>query len=437
LKLRRHLDELEFVATHDELTGLPNRAGFERRLRTVLKRTSSVPAALVLVDVDRFHEINDSLGTSGGDALLKEVAAVLDALAGTSYVARLGEDEFGVVLAGAGLERLREFVSSVQDAFAEPLDVSGVRIAIQPRIGAALAPSHGSDPDQILRRAGIALTAAKDASRSFEVFEESQERIRRDTVPLAVELRDALAEDQLTVYYQPQAEFETGVIRGLEALVRWQHPRHGLLLPDRFIRAAEHSGLISDIDRFVLGQAASDVKRLHQAGSKLTLSVNVSPVDLLDADFADHLDGVLGSTGFPRDHLVLEITERTLLSADRRVLRLLTELARTGIRLSIDDFGTGYSSLARLHQLPIQQVKLDRLFTMATRDPISDAIIRATVGLAHSLNASVVAEGIESPSQWHHLKQLRCDIAQGYLIGKPQPFADITASIRTAAVVAA
>jgi diguanylate cyclase (GGDEF)-like protein len=424
-RLRRHVDELDHVATHDDLTGLPNRLGFQREL-DVRMREEEHEGALLVFDLAEFHEINNALGASGGDALLVEVAERLQANADGATLGRLGEDEFGILLDTRDQDALAERARDLRDAFARPMSVKGVRLAVDPWFGAALIPDHGPDLDQVLRRASIALGAAKDDQVTLRVFDPADDVADRSRLELVAELREALRDNQLVVHYQPQADLTTHAVRGIEALVRWEHPTHGTLLPDFFIPLAERTGLITQIDRFVLRQAMKDWETLQAHGVVIDMAVNLSPLDLLDAEFAGQIGDLLHAHRLPPEHLVLEITERILVRDDRRTHNGLHRLAATGARLSIDDFGTGYSSLAYLYKLPIRQVKLDRTFIAnVPQDPSSDAIVRATVELAHTLNATVVAEGVETQSQWEHLETLRCDIAQGYFIGKPQPAADV------------
>jgi diguanylate cyclase (GGDEF)-like protein len=377
---------------------------------------------LLLFDIDDFHEVNNALGSAGGDALLVEIADRLQDRAIDSHVGRLGEDEFGVLLPTGDPKAIAACARELRQAFTQPLTVNGIQLAVEPRLGVAVIPDHGPDADQVLRRASVALSAAKEDKLDLKVFEPSLDSSDRSRMELVAELRHALSAGELVVHYQPQGDLATRAIRGMEALVRWQHPRLGLLPPDTFIPLAERSALITEIDHWVLQRAMTDWDVLRDRGIVIDLAVNLSPVDLLDARFAEHVGDLLESHGAPPEHLVLEITERTLLRDERRSHDGLDRLAATGARLSIDDFGTGYSSLAYLYKLPIRQVKLDRTFiSNVPNDASSDAIIRATVDLAHTLNATVVAEGVETADQWNHLANLRCDTAQGFFVGVPQP----------------
>jgi diguanylate cyclase (GGDEF)-like protein len=423
-RLRRHVDELDHLATHDELTGLLNRLGFKRELDKAAGGARE--AALLLFDLADFHEINNALGSASSDALLVEVATGLQAHVEGGVAGRLGEDEFGILAPTRDRRTVTEVGRTLTATFVEPVSVGGVQIAIEPRIGAALIPDHGSDGDEVLRRAGIALTAAKERQTGLEIFDPSHDTADRRRVELTSELREALEARQLVVHYQPQADLTTRAIRGVEALVRWEHPTRGMLMPEVFIPLAERSGLITELDRYVLEQAVVDWQDICTQGVVVDLAVNLSPVDLLDAEYAEQIDDLLNRHVMLGEYLVLEVTERTLIGDDRRTLEGVRRLSATGVRLSIDDFGTGYSSLAYLSKLPFRQVKLDRLFVAEMpADPGSDAIVRATIELAHTFNATVVAEGVETRAQWEHLRALGCNIAQGFFVGRPQPAADL------------
>jgi diguanylate cyclase (GGDEF)-like protein len=420
-RIRDHVAELDHVATHDELTGLPNRIGFRR----VFESNTAAPTtegSVLLIDIDGFHEINETLGSHNGDRLLTQVGSRLeDTLGGTDQIARIGEDEFAVLLSTSSRTQIDRIGRSLQDTLAETaLTVDGVRIAIDVNIGAATIIGTGADLDTALRCASVALTAAKDNNTKLEIYDASLDSTNTSKQKLVTELRHGLAAGELIVHYQPQADLTTRWIRGAEALIRWQHPRRGLLAASEFIQAAERTGLITYIGRFVLEESTRQWQHWNTRGIKLDLAVNLTAVDLLDPHLPDEIAALLERNSLPPEYLVLEITERTLLRDERRTSEMLDRLARIGVRLAIDDYGTGYSSLSYLHRLPIHQVKLDRSFTTnITTNAISATIVRSTIELAHKLGATVVAEGIETDEQWHRLADLGCDIAQGYLIGKP------------------
>ena len=425
-RIRDHLAELDHVATHDELTGLPNRIGFRRVFRDTQKGRA-VDSAVLLVDIDGFHEINDALGSRNGDQLLCQVAERLQqGLGERGRIARVGEDEFAVLLHAHHHSEIQQAAQQLRDALTPPPGVDGVRVAIDVNIGAASATHQDPDLEPMLRRASLALTAAKANHTRLEIHDTQHDQADATKLQLTTELREALAAQQLAVYYQPQADLSTRAIRGVEALIRWNHPQRGLLAAGDFIALAERTGVITEIGRFVLDSATHQWHDWNAGGTKLDLAVNLAAVDFLDPHLPDEIAALLERNSVPPEYLVLEITERALLRDERRTGQMLDRLTQTGVRLAIDDYGTGYSSLSYLHRFPINQVKLDRSFIAdITTNPNSATIIRSTIELAHNLGATVVAEGIETPEQWHQLANLGCDIAQGYLIGKAMPARDL------------
>jgi len=407
--------ELDWLATHDELTGLANRSGFNRALEDVAA-DSKVTATVLLVDLDRFHEFNDTLGPAWADAMLVQAATRLRTVSGPLLVARTGEDEFGVLFAHAA--DASDQVGAIRDAFAAPLTVGDQRVAIEVRIGSAEVPRHGTEPDLLLRRAGVALSIAKQAGVRAQAYDPGHDSSDVSRLALTAELRTALRDGRLVAYYQPQADLATGAIRGVEALIRWQHPHRGLLAASEFIEAAEQTGLIADIRRLVIDSAAAQWDVWRAEGTKIDIAVNLAAVDLLDPDLPREIEAALSRHAMPAEYLVLEITERTLLRTEQQGSAVLRELQRIGARLAIDDYGTGYSSLAALRNLHARQVKLDRTFIQGLPgDGANVAIVRSTIELAHTLGATVVAEGVETHEQWQHLAHAGCDVAQGFLIG--------------------
>jgi diguanylate cyclase (GGDEF)-like protein len=421
-RFREHVAELERVATRDELTGLPNRHGFIQAAEHELPAARS--AAAVLVDLDGFSEINNSLGSASGDTLLVEAGARLEtALPDAAVVARLGEDEFGFMLCDVGRAQLEAVFERVQTAFTEPFVVDGVRVAVSLSIGAAMMPEHGPDLDTVLRRASTSLTAAKVADQdNVQIYRPEHGAGDMRRLAVVAELRDALAAGELEVHYQPQADLLTQRIRGVEALLRWSHPEQGLLAATEFIEHAERNGVAKDIRRFVFESSGRQWQEWHADGLELELSVNLGTVDMLDSSLPDEVQSLLTRYGIPPWNLILEITERTLIGDERRTSQVVAGLHRIGVRLAVDDFGTGYSSLASLRRFPIQQVKLDRsLLAGVPGDKSAEAIVGGSVEIAHGLGATVVAEGIETRDQWRFVYMMGCDIAQGYLIGKAVP----------------
>lgn len=424
-RLRRHVTVLDHLASHDELTGLLNRAGFYRSLEEMLATGSR--GAVVLVDIDAFHEINDTIGSEHGDRILSAVAGRLATLHRVSRPARLGEDEFALLCDGLDEPGLPDFLHALDEALAEPFETNGIQLAIAVSTGTAFYPAHGGDSHSLLRHASTALSHARDDRLPTAVYTPEQERRDVSRLSFAAELRHAGRSDQLVVHYQPQVTLASGRITAVEALIRWQHPTRGLLSAAKFIEAAERSGLTGEIGRYVLATSSSQWRCWRDLGIDLDIAVNLSTVDLLDLSLPGTITALLIEHEMPADRLVVEITERTLLHGEYQSSKVLQQLDRIGVRLSIDDYGTGYSSLAVLRRLPIRQVKIDKSFVDGLpNDRDNDQIVRSTVQLAHTLGAATVAEGVETTQQLAHLTALGCDAAQGYLVGRPCEADEIT-----------
>ena len=423
-RIRSQLAELAYVATHDELTGMPNRYAFRRMADTALRTLDS--AALMLVDLDGFSRINSSLGSAAGDRLLIDAGIRLTRELSPDYavIARLGEDEFGVVCQAADVESAEWVARRIRRALGAPLEIDGVRMAVDVDVGVALYPGHGTDLEALLGHAATALVAAKgEGTSGVQVYDPATHSAHDNhRLTIAADLRDALEMGQLSVHYQPQSDLLTHRIRGVEALVRWEHPQRGLLTAGEFITDVERSGLAQELRRFVVSTAARQWQEWHALGLDLELAVNLSAIDLLDPALPDEIEDATSRYGMPPWNLVLEVTERTLVRDDRRTRQVVEQLGRIGVRFSIDDFGTGYSSLASLRSFPIHQLKLDRsLLADVPGDEAAEAIVGGSVEIAHGLGALVVAEGIEDLAQLQFASAIGCDIAQGYLIGKPAP----------------
>jgi diguanylate cyclase (GGDEF)-like protein len=425
-RIRRHVAELEYVASHDDLTGLPNRRGFRRALRAV---GGGENAAVIVVELDGIAEINDALGHAAGDALLVEAAARLQSEAGeASVVARLGGDDFGLLMRANEGSTPVAFARRIHDALVRPYVVDGVKVAVGAHAGVALLPEHGTDSDVLVRCATLGAEVAGERQTGVEVYDPTGEATDVARLALAAELREAIANGQLVLHYQPQADLQTGVVRGVEALVRWQHPERGLLGPGAFVPLAERSGLVKELGRFVLEESARQWRAWQRDGLELDMSVNLTAVDLLDLSLPDQVADTLRRHEMPASSLVIEVTETTIMGDPRRTGEVLERLRSAGVRLAIDDFGTGYSSLAYLCQLPVHEVKVDRAFVTGIPDDTANAaILRCTVELAHGLGLEVVAEGVETHEQWACLVALGCDLAQGYLLARPLPADELAA----------
>jgi diguanylate cyclase len=336
-------------------------------------------------------------------------------------LARLGGDEFAVVLAGVSNPvQAIGLAQSLRRHIAEPIDVEGVVMRTEASIGMAIAPDHGRDVDTLLRRADIAMYVAKGGRTGVEAYDSSQESHSPARLALAGELRRALEQRELVVYYQPQAAVSTGLVTGVEALVRWHHPCRGLVGPDVFVPLAENTGLIGPLTMAVLDNALAQVRSWDRIGVHLDLAVNLSTRSLLDRGLPGVVSKMLARHGLAPQRLELEITESMIASDPERAFEVLAQLRSVGVRLALDDFGTGYSSLANLRDLEVERLKIDRSFTQAMGDSHPDAVIVAsTVELAHQLGLEVVAEGVETQEAWERLRQIGCDLAQGYFLARP------------------
>jgi diguanylate cyclase (GGDEF)-like protein len=424
-RIQRQMDEIEYRALYDELTGLPNRTLFHDRAQQAVAcaKRDRTAASVLLLDVDRFREINDALGHEAGDFLLRELGTRLrELLRESDTLARLGGDEYGVLLPTASVEEAVLLASRVHEALEAPFTLRGVPLEVATSVGVATYPEHGEDVDALLQHADVAMYVAKDAHAGTAVYDVELDTSDAARLALAGELRRAIERGELVVHYQPKAELTTGRIVGVEALVRWQHPERGLLSSDQFVPLAEHTGLIKPLSLYVVAAALKQCRAWNDAGLELGVAVNLTIPDLLDLELPDRIAALLQETGVPPGRLELEITESTILADPFRVRQVLTRLNEMGLRLAIDDFGTGYSSLAYLKRLPVQTIKIDRSFVTGMCDDPSDAtIVRSTIDLGRNLGLAIVAEGVETRETWNALRGLGCSLAQGYLIGRAVP----------------
>jgi diguanylate cyclase (GGDEF)-like protein len=426
-QLARMANQRHQAATTDDLTGLPNRRALYAAGQAHLVEPQSRRMALLMLDLDRFKEVNDSLGHYAGDQLLTQVATrLLERLRAGDLMARLGGDEFAVLLNDAGRHEATEVAVKLRAALAEPFAIESITVHISVSIGIALFPDDGLDLSALLRKADIAMYRAKasgNGQHAYRTEDDAYETTRLQTVE---ELRTALAHEQLVVHYQPKVDLRTGKVHGVEALVRWDHPTRGLLYPDGFLHLVEESGLMPALTRVVLTRALEQVATWHANGQPLTVAVNLSPSSLADTDLPERVGALLAARNLPRGTLQLEITEEFLMADHDRARAILTRLSRHGIHISIDDFGTGYSSLAYLRDLPIDELKLDRsfIFPMAG-DARAAALVASTIDLAHNLGLRMVAEGVETEVAYTALTRLGCDEAQGYFISRPVPAAEL------------
>jgi len=426
---KRAEETLRHQALHDALTDLPNRALLHEHIVAVRGDAPDAPRplALLLLDLDHFKEVNDTVGHERGDALLREVAARLQAATRTGdTVARLGGDEFAVLLPGAdaaGAARVAEAIRAALDA---PPHVGGLLLRVGASVGGVLAPAHGLDGDTLLRRADVAMYVAKRLRRGYALYEPAQDQHSPERLALAGELRDAIERGALALHYQPQVDLATGRVTGVEALVRWPHPAQGLIPPDRFIPLAEQTGVIAPLTAWVLAEAIRQCRAWQRAGHLLAVSVNLSMWDLHDATLPERVAALLREHGLSPAWLRLELTESALMAEPERAMGVLAGLSDLEVGLAVDDFGSGYSSLAYLKTLPVDELKIDKGFVreMAT-DETDAAIVASTVALGHALGLRVVAEGIEDQATWERLTGMGCDVAQGYYMSRPLPATDL------------
>ena len=432
----RLLDELAHQAFHDSLTGLANRALLRDRLEHALARSrrSGATVAVVFCDLDGFKMINDTLGHDAGDLLLVEVARRFERnLREGDTVARLGGDEFAIVLDESSPRDTIMMAQRQLDTLREPFVVNGREIFIRASVGIADNGDDALDADELLCRADIAMYAAKSRGRDrMEVFETEMQTELTARHELHGDLRHALQNNELVVYYQPLFDLDTKAIESFEALVRWNHPRRGLVPPNDFIPMAEETGLIIDLGRYVLREACRQTMewRALPGAHDVNIGVNVSGHQLYHDDFIAHVEDALRDTGLPPTSLILELTESTLLSDTATVHQRLQALKDLGVHIAIDDFGTGYSSLAYLHSFPIDYLKIDRSFVSGLGDERNDqgrVMVQSIIGIGRNLNLGVVAEGIEQSSELDELREAGCTLGQGFLFARPVPPAEIPA----------
>jgi diguanylate cyclase (GGDEF)-like protein len=417
----------EHLARHDSLTELPNRRWFMEAVGAAVKNPSLQCGGLLLVDLNGFKEVNDTLGHHRGDLVLQAVGPRLGAAFRTEdLVARLGGDEFAVFMPGADSGAAQSAVQRLQDALHTPVDVDGINIELGASIGLAWYPEHGTDVETLLQRADVAMYRAKASHRSLEIYRTEDDYHTPERLVLATELRRALADDQLVLHYQPQVELDHGRPVAAEGLVRWQHPQRGLLGPLEFIEIAERNGLIKELTHRVLDQGLRDLRTWNDAGRRLSLSLNVSVRSLLDRHFPEEVERLLACHGVDGRALTLELTESSLMVDPELARRTMQDLSELGVAVAIDDFGTGYSSLAYLTDLPIGELKIDKSFVRAMSSDTRNAIVvRSTIELAHNLGLRTVAEGIEDAFTFERLRALGCELAQGFHMSKPLPAAGL------------
>jgi len=427
-KIKQTEERLQHMAHFDPLTRLPNRLLFRDRLHHALVETGrhKQMVALMLLDLDRFKDINDTLGHKAGDDLLVTVAErLVGCVRKSDTVARLGGDEFTVVLSEiAGPSAVASVARKILQVLAEPFDLAGRSVFVTASVGITLYPSDGAKVDRLLQNADMALYRAKELGKNtFQFFSPEMNLEVKRRIELEQDLRGALDRNEFVVYYQPRLDTETGHITGGEALLRWNHPKRGLVSPDEFISVAEETGLIVPIGEWVLRTACTQTRTWQQLGlPPVTIAVNVAARQLSYADLADTIAQIVSETGLEPRFLELELTESGAMNDADATIKIFRELKQHGIRVCIDDFGTGYSSLSYLKRFPIDKLKIDKSFVeFSSSDPDDQAIVETIVAIAHTLKLTVVAEGVETKAQLEFLKSLHCDEWQGYYCSKPVP----------------
>lgn len=427
-KSLRRLEELnrlnEHQALHDSLTGLPNRTFFRSAVEKALKSAGKDDrgGAVLIIDLDRFKEVNDTLGHHTGDLLLQGVGQRLKAtLRGVDTIARLGGDEFAVVLpAMTDPTAAIQVAQKIQSALDQPFSLKNLTLDIEASIGIALYPEHAEDVDTLLQRADVAMYLVKETHGGYGVYSPERDQHTPRRLSLLGDLRRAIAGSELRLFYQPKADIRTGEITDVEALVRWENPRHGPVLPDEFIPLAQHTGLIRPLTLWVLNEAIKQVHLWQQEGINLGVAVNLAPRNMQDLTIPDEIESLLQTWGVRPERLTLEITESAITDDPLRATEVLTRLNSMGVRLALDDFGTGYSSLAHLKRLPVGEIKIDKSFVInMITDENDAAIVKSTIELGRSLGLTVVAEGVETLAVWSLLDQLGCDVAQGFYLSEP------------------
>jgi diguanylate cyclase (GGDEF)-like protein len=431
------LGQLRHEALHDALTGLPNREHVQRRLAAALDevaagRTSG--ATVMILDLDDFKEVNETLGHKHGDELLVEVAVRLSQVVGPAgTVARLGGDEFAVLLHDtADEDRVLRIGRRMLRALEQPMALDGLDIEVSGSLGIALAPAHADEPAALLKRADMAMYDAKTSTRGLRLYEPELETNTPRRLTLVSELRSALQNDGIQVHVQPKARLASGEVTSVEALVRWNHPELGNVPPVEFIPLAERTGLIGPLTNRVLDASLAACAEWRAAGYDLGVAVNLSTWSLHDADLVEEVARLLRRHSVSPDRLTLEVTEGSVMADPGRSVALLHQLRDLGVRLSVDDFGTGYSSLSYLKRLPVQEVKIDRSFVSGLREQGEDvAIVRAIIDLGRNLGLEVVAEGVEDQETWDLLRSMNCDLVQGWHLARPMPTGELAPWLAT------
>jgi diguanylate cyclase (GGDEF)-like protein len=417
---------LQHQATHDQLTGLANRAHLLEQVNATMQ-SGSDNHALLVIGIDRLNEVNDTLGHDCGDMLLQRIAERLcAAVDGSGTVARVGGEQFGILVRDADMLTAERAALDVLHALSATITIANCSIAVGASVGVALSPEHGTQPDVLLRRADIAMSVARRRVAGYAVYSPEQDQHSAERLALVPELRRAIGNDELALWYQPKLCLATGRCVGLEALVRWNHPERGIVPPDQFILVAEQTGIIRHLSDWVLNAALKQQREWQDQGVTLPVAVNLSMHDLQNPRLLDRVAELLERWQVASRDLHIELTESSLMVDPVRALEAVSGLRTLGAVVAIDDFGTGYSSLGYLKRLPVDELKIDKSFVQALDTDEDDlAIVRSTIRLGHELGLHVTAEGVENAASFSLLRDLGCDVAQGYYIGRPRPPQDV------------
>jgi diguanylate cyclase (GGDEF)-like protein len=440
-RIQRQIEQIHSQGFYDQLTGLPNRAHLHERLEAAIARagTDGRRLGVLLLDVDRFREINDTLGHDAGDDVLREAAKRLGKLVDqASFLARPAGDEFAVVFEYSSESEVDMLAERLRATLERPLDAGDIQVAVEGSVGVALYPRDGGDAETLLRHAEVAMYTAKEWRVGVVSYSPAVDPHDPQQLSLVAELKGAAERGELVPHFQPKMELASGRVAGFEVLTYWQHPTRGLLPPGAFVPVAERTGAIRHLSRAVFSAAVRQRAEWSCYGADLVIAVNLTAVDFIDLDLPDQLGGIVAEHEVDPATICLEITESSIMADPERTHSVLDRLAAVGFWLSVDDFGTGHSSLAYLKNLPVNEVKIDRSFIsgMAT-SPQDRMIVRATIDLAHSLGLSVVAEGVETREVQALLRGFGCDVAQGFLYARPLPAPEVEASLAAWGRVAA
>jgi diguanylate cyclase (GGDEF)-like protein/PAS domain S-box-containing protein len=420
---KKQQNALKRQALYDGLTDLPNRTLFIDRLEQAIlsAQRNNTSLAVILMDLDHFKEINDTLGHQYGDLLLKELGPIIHSkLRSIDTVARMGGDEFLILLPGSNEEHGMEVAEILLAAISEPFLVDGHTLEVGASMGIAIYPTHADDPNSLIRRADVAMYEAKRKRSGRNIYNPKNDQHNPVRLTMMTELRQAIDQDQLSLYYQPKMSLKTDQCVGVEALIRWDHLDRGLILPNMFIESAEKSGTIKPLTQWVLRTALAQFSQWYNQGFHIDLSVNISARDFQDPDLLTLIEKLLSDSGFEPSRLILELTESAVMTDSQKAFDALSRLDKMGVKLAIDDFGTGHSSLNYLKRLPVDELKIDKSFVRDMSTSKYDAaIVRSTIDLAHNLELHVVAEGVEDQSSLDLLKDMGCDTVQGFFKSRP------------------